>query len=107
MINKWRKQNGLDYDGWWQYLLKRWLRRSGLGFLVPFDYYQDDYDDSIQTLIVLRWGTSTVERYEWPYHRDVELLSRLRSNGMINKRQLYKVIQAEARRLRHTRDLVR
>ena len=99
IIWQWRKDNGLDYHGWWQFLLKRWLRLHRLGFLVPFNYAQDDYDDGIQTLIVWRWGRKTVERYRWPSYRDIDILDRLRKRGMINRKQLYKVIQAEAKRI--------
>jgi hypothetical protein len=99
LLYSWRKERGLDYHGWWQFLLKRWLRRNKLGFLVPFTYAVDDYDDGLQTLTVWRWGKKTVERYQWPHYRDVEILDRLRKRGMINRRQLYRVILAEARRI--------
>lgn len=99
LLCSWQKENGLDYRGWWQFLLKRWLRFHKLGFLVPFNFVQDDYDDSIQTLYVWRWGRLTIERYRWPSYHDVEILDRLRKKGMINRKQLYKVILAEAKRI--------
>lgn len=96
ILKKYRKQNGLDYDGWWLFLLKRWLRHHGLGFLVPFTFVQDDYKYGIQCLYVYRWGRLTVEQWLWPDHRDIEILDRLRKNGIRNDKVLYKVIQSEA-----------
>ena len=91
----WRRKKGLDYNGWWQFIIKRWLRRHKLGWVIPFDFYQDDYDDSYQHLIVYRWGKKSIETYLWSGRRDIEILDRLRNKGVINKRILYKVIQAE------------
>jgi len=99
LLNSWRKENGFDFDGWHMLLTKRWLRRNKMGFLVPFDYAQDDCDDGIQTLYVWRWGVLKVERYRWPHYRDIDILDRLKKIGMVNRYHLYKVIQAEARKL--------
>lgn len=98
-FQSWQKDNGLDYSGWWKFLLKRWLRRHKLGWTIPFDYVQDDYDDGIQTLYVRRWGCSELERWRWPSYRDVGILDRLKDSGVTSRRQLYAVIGVEARKI--------
>lgn len=99
-IYVWRKNNGLYYNGWWQFLLRRWLRSKSLGFLVPFDYSQDGYDDGLQTIYVRRWGVTKKEIWKWPEFRDIEILDRLRKKGMIKRRDLYRVISSEAKLMR-------
>jgi len=97
-IDRWRKENGLDYVGWKTFLLKRWLRGNRLGFLVPFNFSQDDYDDGIQVLIVWRFGKRSTEKYRWS-GLNHDIYYRLHDSHQFSKKEIYKAIQIFAKRI--------
>ena len=80
-----------------KFAIMRWMRRHRLGWLIPFHFIQDDYDDGQQVLYVYRWGRVTREVWFWPDYRDHEVYYRASDAGM-NRRNLYRLITAEARR---------
>lgn len=95
--NNFLKERGLNYNGWFWFIIKRWLLRHKLGFLVPFMYMQDDYHSGVQTLYVYRWGVLTVEYWQWNVNsEDFHKLDRLKRKGVINQSILYKFISVMA-----------
>lgn len=92
MIEKYRKDNGLDYKGWKYILFTRFMRKIRLGFIIPFYFIQDDYDDGIQTLTVFRFGKSTIEKRVWE-NFDHNYYYSFKMNGFYrNNKTLYKII---------------
>ena len=79
-----------------KFAIMRWMRKHGFGWLIPFHFIQDDYDDGQQVLYVYRWGRVTREVWLWPDYRDFDVYYRASNAGM-NRRNLYKLITAEAR----------
>lgn len=92
-LQKWKARNGLDYNGWKMFLFKRFLRKIKLDILIPFDYYQNDYDDGLQYLRVYRWGRMIIETRKWKSDNDYNMLSLIVAEGTTNKRYLYNHIQ--------------
>ncbi len=98
-LEDWKRKNGLDYNGWLMFIFKRKLRRLKLGFLIPFDFSSEWRNSSNVTLCIRRWGKRSEEKWVWPEYKDSGILDRLRWQGMTNKRQLYRVIKAESRKV--------
>ena len=76
-IQQWRKDNNLNYPGWWRFVLKRWLINHGVGFLVPFQVVKCEYKDRIVRLITYRWGVCRQEMWKWHEARDIDISDRL------------------------------
>lgn len=92
----WQRNNGLDYPGWWRYLIRRrWRHTPILRCLLPFDMGQEDYDNGLQTIWITEWGKTRWEIWRWPPYRDRDICSRLWHR--LSRRTIYAIIQSEAR----------
>ena len=96
ILDKWRRDNGLDYNGWLAFIVKRKLRRIGLGFLVPFNMQMDWENSSNVTVGIWEWGKYREERYRFhiDYPLATDFISKLRDKGLTSSRAKYQVIQA-------------
>ena len=96
MLHAWRKKNGLDYNGWFRFILKRKLRNLGLDFLVPFNMYMDWENSSLVTLDIWEFGKHREEKYK--FHIDYPLagdfIDKLVKNGMVSSKQTYIAIKS-------------
>lgn len=95
-LNLWREKNGLDYDGWLRFIVKRKLRRLKLGFIVPFDMSMDWRNSSSVELSIWEWGTYRSEKYKFYIDRPLasDFSYKLRNEGIISSKTKYKVIKA-------------
>ena len=95
-IYRWREREGLDYDGWFKFLVKDTVRKTPLlKYCLPIYVAQEDYDSGLQWLAIVEWGYIRFEVYQWPAHRDHEICSRLWSK--LSSRAMYHLIRSEAR----------
>jgi hypothetical protein len=100
LLYLWRKKRGLDYNGWLAFIVKRWLRQNGLGFMIPFHMMMDWRDSSNVTLTIWEWGKTKQEKIKFSdgiYAS--EIVSRLRELGMTNSKDKYKVLLALGKRI--------
>ena len=100
LLYSYRKKRGLDYNGWITFVFKRWLRRNGLGFVVPFDMAMDWRNSSNVTLTIWEFGRRREEKIKFPdsmYASDI--IYRLRNLGLTKSRNRYMVLLALGRRI--------
>jgi hypothetical protein len=100
LLYSWRKKRGLDYNGWLAFIVKRWLRLNGLGFMIPFDMAMEWRNSSNVTLTIWEWGEAKQEKIK--FRDDIyasNIISRLRDLGMTNTKDRYIVLLALGKRI--------
>lgn len=100
LLYSWKKKNGLDYNGWWRFLLKRWMRKNGFKRLVPFDMRLDWRNSNNVEIDIWEYGKYRKEKFTFGddvYAGDV--IDRLRKMGMVSSKNRYLVLRALGKRI--------
>ena len=98
-LKKWREDNGLNYKGWCKHWIIQLLRKYKLGWIIPFYFYQDDYDDGIQRLSVYRWGKYSGEVYQWINYNHDHYYA-VSATYFLSRKQLYTFINIMSKRVK-------
>mgnify|MGYP000100178863 CR=1 FL=1 len=95
LLENWKIKNGLNYKGWFRFVVKRWLRKHGLGKLIPFDMLIE-WDNGYQvTLTIWEWGRKRKQKmilYEGIDYN--QIMTSLRDSGLaVSSKDKYLVLQ--------------
>lgn len=93
IIENWKKKNGLDYNGWIGFIVRRWLRKNKLGFIVPFDWRLEFENTRHVEATIWEFGKRRVEVYHLPHYRVGEFFYECKRYGITSLKTEYRILQ--------------
>lgn len=99
-ISEWRKRNGLNYRGWLSFIVKRWLRFNGFGFLVPFDMHMRWENSCDVTVTIWEFGTTRSVRLCFRNSIDAgSILNKVREMGVTSSKVRFLMLTAMSNKI--------